>query len=154
MRVSEISACAKCGKTFTKKLHKRFCCYQCWYDSRLAGNLSPEQKESSRAYHRIQARKYSMRVHHDGFDYEATLAKQGGGCAICGQAPKETIREIRLCVDHDHACCPPNRSCKKCQRGLLCSPCNKGLGSFRDKETSLSSAIEYLRRFRQKETND
>jgi len=41
-------------------------------------------------------------------DYEALVASQGGGCAICGKPPGEK----RLCVDQDHA--------TGAIRGLLC----------------------------------
>jgi hypothetical protein len=48
--------------------------------------------------------------------YEATLAAQGGGCAICGEScPTGRV----LAVDHDHV--------TGAVRGLLCAPCNWGL---------------------------
>lgn len=34
--------------------------------------------------------------------YDATLAEQGGACAVC----KQPAGAKRLCVDHDHGCCP------------------------------------------------
>lgn len=56
---------------------------------------------------------------------------QRGKCAICG-APKK--RE--LVIDHDHA--------TGFTRGLLCQPCNNGLGHFKDSPESLRAAALYL----------
>ena len=61
------------------------------------------------------------------------------GCQICGAV-------ARLHVDHDHSCCPGQSTCGRCVRGFLCSPCNKGLGHFRDRIDNLESAIAYLAR--------
>src|ERR1700731_1515836 len=47
--------------------------------------------------------------------YSELLVSQGGVCAIC----KEPGRKKRLCVDHDHRCCPGEKSCGECTRGLL-----------------------------------
>ena len=85
--------------------------------------------------------------------YEEILALQGGACAICKSPP--SIGK-RLCVDHDHRCCPFDgrsskkgalRCCGKCIRGLLCDRCNKGLGYFKDNQVSLRLAAEYLDNF-------
>lgn len=63
-------------------------------------------------------------------------------CQICGCTdPGERPWHI----DHDHACCPGQRSCGKCVRGVLCYNCNFMIGSARDDTSVLSAAIEYLR---------
>jgi len=72
--------------------------------------------------------------------WDAMFAEQGGRCALCREEFSSTP-----VVDHDHSCCPEQtRSCGECVRGLLCSPCNKGLGFFRDAPDRLSRAMEYL----------
>lgn len=59
------------------------------------------------------------------------LEEQGGLCAICNEAKATHL-------DHSHATGKV--------RGILCMNCNAALGSFRDSEKHLMSAIEYLRR--------
>lgn len=63
------------------------------------------------------------------------LASQGGGCAICGRAPRE---DIALHVDHDHA--------TGAIRGLTCFRCNNALGDFADDPSLLEHAAAYLSR--------
>lgn len=76
-------------------------------------------------------------------EYEAMADAQGGGCAICGAAPKEGAS---LHIDHDHACCSGQKeSCGRCVRGLLCEDCNRVLGTFRDDVSRFESAIIYLK---------
>lgn len=83
-------------------------------------------------------RQYSITIG----QYDSMLAAQGGVCAICAE-PDPTGKE--LAVDHDHACCPdPAKSCGKCVRGLLCWPCNVGIGHLRDDPKILTAAAEYL----------
>ena len=62
-------------------------------------------------------------------DYEARLADQGGGCAVCGSA-EPGGRGARFAVDHDQKCCPGRLSCGECVRGLLCAGCNLVLGRY------------------------
>lgn len=75
--------------------------------------------------------------HHDlalsyGLTYEQlTELRRAGCCAICGSTG-------RLYVDHDHS------SGKV--RGMLCNPCNTGLGKFGDDPARLLTAIAYLER--------
>jgi len=74
--------------------------------------------------------------------YEEMLAQQNGGCAICGGVNKSGRP---LAVDHDHGCCPAQRTCGACVRGLLCSECNLGIGYFDDDLTRMETAMAYLR---------
>ena len=75
-------------------------------------------------------------------EYEALHDSQGGHCAICQTS---TGAARHLAVDHDHACCPGRTSCGRCVRGLLCGPCNRMLGRFRDDPEALTRAARYLR---------
>ncbi len=69
-------------------------------------------------------------------DYEAMVAEQGGGCAICKQGPRGK-RYSSLVVDHCHD--------TGIVRGLLCDHCNRGLGLFGDNPETLEAAALYLR---------
>ena len=73
--------------------------------------------------------------------YYSMLEKQNGLCAICKnpetQLKKKSNKVKMLSVDHCHLTGKI--------RGLLCHKCNTGLGSFKDSETILSSAINYLK---------
>lgn len=73
-------------------------------------------------------RKYGV----DRYQYRRMVAAQGGRCAVCAVHPP------KLLVDHDHK--------TGAVRGLLCDPCNKGLGNFRDSSHNLLKAIAYLYR--------
>lgn len=79
-------------------------------------------------------------------EFEAILEAQGGGCAIC-KTKEPGKQHGRWVVDHDHACCADRKSCGSCIRGLLCTRCNVGLGSFGDDTASLLAAVEYLGEF-------
>lgn len=66
--------------------------------------------------------------------YRTMMTTQGGHCAICGNGGNGNGN---LCVDHDHVSGEV--------RGLLCVPCNAGLGSFRDNPILFQEAIRYLK---------
>ena len=77
-------------------------------------------------------RDYSLR-HKYGISlgqYEALAASQEHLCAICRQ-PTE-----KLFVDHCHE--------TQEVRGLLCSPCNTGIGHLKDDPSRLRNAYSYL----------
>lgn len=62
-------------------------------------------------------------------------------CNIC-QSNLATTKNRH--IDHDHACCPGQRSCGKCIRGILCQACNMMLGFAKDDLDTLAAAINYL----------
>lgn len=70
-------------------------------------------------------------------DYFKIYDAQKGLCAICGKPETSVSRgnknkPRRLSVDHNHACCPTQKSCGKCIRGLICGRCNSVLGFVND----------------------
>lgn len=73
-------------------------------------------------------------------EYDELAEKQNGKCAICKQTPKTKL----LAVDHDHSCCPTNKTCGNCVRGLLCSSCNTALGVL---EPYLKEVVQYVSNF-------
>jgi hypothetical protein len=78
--------------------------------------------------------------------YEAMYKAQGGVCAICGKEETVVVRGKlkNLGVDHDHSCCMTQKRCGECNRGLLCSHCNVGLGNLGDDPARLRAALAYL----------
>lgn len=72
--------------------------------------------------------------------YYKMLERQGGLCAGCGTIPNGK----KLAVDHDRSCCPQNKSCGDCVRGLLCSNCNTALGLLKDDKEVMIRLIGYL----------
>lgn len=64
----------------------------------------------------------------------AALVAAHPGCGICGGPPRGRWKEFH--IDHDHA--------TKKVRGLLCDPCNRGIGFLKDNPDILQRAISYL----------
>lgn len=67
-------------------------------------------------------------------DYMDMAERQNNACAVCGRVP---TREL-LMVDHDHITGKI--------RGLLCRPCNMGIGFLGDNLDGVKKAINYLAR--------
>lgn len=66
-------------------------------------------------------------------EYQVLERQQDGLCAICGQLNYDGRP---LVVDHDHS--------TGAVRGLLCHPCNRGLGQFKDDYSLVAKAAAYL----------
>ncbi|MFJ9265151.1 endonuclease domain-containing protein [Streptomyces bacillaris] len=55
-------------------------------------------------------------------EYEGIFAFQGGRCAACGTDEPGAAKGWH--VDHNHGCCPGEKSCGDCVMGILCHGCN------------------------------
>lgn len=64
-------------------------------------------------------------------------------CRGCGSEPTNK----RFAVDHDHNCCPGQKSCGKCLRGLLCGNCNTALGLLKEKIQTMLNLIKYVEEY-------
>ena len=89
-------------------------------------NTDPNRVEELNAFAQIK-RNYGV----SRATYEGMFKAQNGKCKIC-----EKTTTYRLCVDHDHR--------TGVVRGLLCKHCNSGLGHFKDNQSLLKLACEYL----------
>lgn len=105
----------------------RAICNQCREGLGSLRNLAETQQAA--AEQRQTARR------RQGIPYKLTPGQRAGmlvaaRCALCGSA-------TGLVIDHDHT--------TGAVRGVLCGPCNIGLGMFRDRPDLLLAAVEYLR---------
>lgn len=123
--------CAVCGKRLSKPrsdARKRYC-HRC--------ELQVMRARAERAHDAYICRTYGTKP---GF-YRQLYDLQGGRCWICQRA---TGARRRLAVDHDHSCCRSVPTCGRCNRGLLCKPCNRLLGHARDDPAMFRRAAAYL----------
>jgi hypothetical protein len=77
--------------------------------------------------------------------YDALWMAQRGRCGGCGRVMLPWGHQSEsVTVDHDHRCCPGNKSCGKCVRGLLCRNCNITNGLQKDDPARLRGLAAYL----------
>ena len=100
---------------------------------------NPEKRKASRDKRWASGRLKEQNWKYKGIiftmaEYNQTFADQKGCCKICGIHQSELKKA--LCVDHDHNTMEI--------RGLLCDPCNTGLGLLGDNTEGLLSALRYL----------
>lgn len=99
----------------------------------VKGNRARWERDPDEASRRQKASMRAFRYGITAAEYNALVHEQDGRCAICREPPKGSRG---LHIDHDHA---TGRV-----RGLLCGPCNMGVGQFRDSDDLLNNAITYL----------
>lgn len=110
-------------------------CYKCKNEKPLNEfNRSQYDKDGFRNICRNCRNTHRTAVRRVQRTYDLLLQNQNGCCAICGTTEKENGQ--RLAVDHNHTTLQV--------RALLCRHCNRGLGAFKDNESLMSRAIEYL----------
>ena len=114
-----------------------------------------EKREYQKLYMREYRRKHPAREKNTqlkkdfGIDlqtYDGMLAEQDGRCAICGKKEEQKRWDGKgkknLAVDHCHTTGKV--------RGLLCSKCNTGLGSFKEDPKIFLAALNYLNKHKGK----
>jgi hypothetical protein len=129
-------------------------CRDCWREYTNTKKQEPSKWASKSEYNRNYRAVNRARIKNAYTDrylwttyrltphgFNEMLKRQGGRCAIC-QTDKPGRKGFN--VDHDHSCCTGSRSCGDCVRGLLCFPCNVGIGFLRDNPATLRSALRYL----------
>lgn len=104
-------------------------CPYCKLHTTKANKHTGESLPCKKCYDkRTQLFKYGLTLR----SFYRMLDEQRGRCAICNELM------VKPSVDHCHDLGHV--------RGLLCGPCNFGIGAFRDNPTFLKSAILYLNR--------
>ena len=123
--------CSQCGALLPDRAHgrRKYCSKLC-YDQAV----SIAQRDTYRdTWLRSQ-----YKISED--EYKDLLRTQRGKCAICGSKdPRGRAGSTYFQVDHDHK--------TGAVRGLLCAPCNSGIGSLGDSIKNLEKAIDYLRKY-------
>lgn len=125
-------------------------CEECRNAARRQGRAEPERRAADRRRAKAwreanpdRVREHALKSHYGltVAEFDAMLATQDGGCAICGAiSGRGNGSGLVLHVDHDHT--------TGAVRGLLCANCNKALGCFRDDPKLMIKAADYLNRTR------
>lgn len=146
-----VQDCQECGRTL--KL-SRFDVAPSGSRRRVCRECRPRTKTEAVATKQSQSRAAAIRrrfgVEQDVHDAHlvATLRAQGGRCAVCGTKDPEPYHGTLWVVDHDHTKRGP-----ECLRGVLCQPCNIGIGHLKDDLTILRAAVAYMERHTTEETS-
>jgi predicted transcriptional regulator len=106
----------------------------------LTATLSPEElarQRADRAFRRQQTIYQS--ASHERVRQQKV---RHGLCYLC-QRPLGPGR--MSVIEHDHRCCPADKSCRLCRRGLACTPCNHLIGLAEDDPDRLELIAGNLR---------
>jgi predicted nucleic acid-binding Zn ribbon protein len=121
--------CPQCGVELPddRRAGSKYCSFSCKQNA-----INARWRERSPGYMRQYL--YGLTPEH----YDEMMTTQGNACAICRSTEWPGKHPGTPHVDHDHTTGEV--------RGLLCGPCNTGLGQFGDDPARLRAAIEYLGR--------
>lgn len=112
-----------------EKIRKRQPVYSARYRARHPERVAAYEE-------RIKGRKSLRTRGMDRSEYDAMLFAQDFRCAICRSPHPRNASTTRFAIDHCHE--------TDQIRGLLCCPCNRGLGFMGDDPEILYNAIRYL----------
>jgi hypothetical protein len=138
-RICKIEGCGK-----TRDCHGTYCQMHQKRQSRH-GDVGETERERSVAGQSVwdtpaYRRRYLLLTTYGmtSDEYDRMLASQDGKCAICGTDDPQSARNNVWNVDHDHDTGEV--------RGLLCSPCNRGMGLLQDNPKVIEKVLQYLQR--------
>jgi len=115
-----------------------------------AARNSDKVKASTRAWREANRDRVSTSdrlrrmVRHHGMNPEEWAIlwqSQEGRCYLCGENLDPSGVVV---VEHDHSCCPRNRSCRICRRGLAHDNCNTTIGFAGDDPARLRRMADAL----------
>lgn len=118
-----------------KPYYAKGLCRKCYEENLKLRNpeYTEKQKHQYKVNKKANAREKNLRIYGLTSELETQIiAKQGGGCAICGNWSSKG----RLAIDHNHITGK--------FRGFLCDGCNRGLGQLGDTIENLRKALTYL----------
>jgi len=121
--------CKECRKQYNREWTKR---------TKFKEPPRYQKRKAEGYYERKRLARYGLTPE----TFKELFAFQGNKCGICGNTESGNGRA--WAIDHDHKCCPPERACDKCRRGVLCHGCNTGMGGLGDNAELLFKAILYL----------
>jgi hypothetical protein len=127
--------CSKCNKYPVTKYKSAGLCQRCY--SVVNGHNKHDSTDLS--WKRSLKNLYNI----SSEEYYEMLSQQNNQCKLCEITSEQYGRHFS--VDHDHSCCPGNKSCGMCVRGLLCNPCNMLLGVYEKSSDFFEKAAQYLR---------
>ena len=153
--------CPECKRSFSvievpaEQRQKTYCSPECFRESSLRRRRDREYQPPPRdcdfcgeqiPYKSGKTRYCSAECQKAGIAREARWRIKGldpsiavpDSCQLCGATDR------RLVIDHDHTCCPQEKACGRCVRGMICQPCNVGLGMFKENPALLRKAAGYL----------
>ena len=132
--------CKQCNLTRRKRWYERNAAkdidrVQAWRDENQERYADYQRRYKGRPGYAAELREGHLRRKYGmtQAQYELRLREQGGGCAVCGRAPKPGKS---LHIDHDHE--------TGHVRGLLCFKCNAALGQLDDDLERIERALTYV----------
>lgn len=144
--------CSSCSKTKPIDLFSKtksfkdgfaYSCKECdakrarrWYEKNKESHIKKTRARQDSDPERDKLNKKKAHILRSyKIDWDTYLQMIAGGCEVCGE--KENLH-----IDHDHACCPQERTCGKCVRGVLCGRHNRADGAFKNID-QIKAFLEY-----------